>query len=132
MKTFSKRSSLIAKLAFAGIGAFCLLTPAVQAVPITPVKIAQADRACPKAMPVSSFETPNFYVFICQGQDDKLFYQGIEKGNPDNMINVSQVEYKNGSYSALNGNVIYQINEKELVIYENGKVIQRERVVQSN
>lgn len=133
MKTFSKRSSLIAKLALAGIGTFCLLTPAaVQAEPMTPIKIAQSDRACPKAMPVRSFETENFYVFICQGQDDRLFYQGMEKGNPDNMINVSEVEYKNGSYSALNGSIIYQINEQQLVIYENGKVIQRERVLQSN
>ncbi|HEY9811486.1 MAG TPA: hypothetical protein V6D13_19330 [Halomicronema sp.] len=132
MKKNHTNYGLIAKLAFAGIGTFFLWTPAaVQASPKTTI-IAQADIGCPKAMPVSSFETANFYVFICEGQDGKLFYQGIDRDNPSNMINVSRVEYKNGSYSALNGDVIYQINTDELVIYEGRNVILREPVIRSN
>ena len=132
MKNLYKSFRLITKLALAGIGAFCLLTPApVQASPKTSI-IAQSV-GCPRATEVHYAETENFYVFICQAGDGSFFYRGVEKGNTENSVNVSNLEFTDsGSYLARNGNVVYEINPSQLVVYQNGQVILSEGVIRSN
>ncbi|HEY9632089.1 MAG TPA: hypothetical protein V6D14_01700 [Coleofasciculaceae cyanobacterium] len=124
------------KLAIVGVGAFWLLTPSVEATALvqenskvqspvltsTPIKLAQRE-GCPKAQPVESYETKNFWVYICKGQDGSLFYQGVNKSNEE-LINVSDVTYEgDDNYTAKNGNTTYQVSPNALLVYQDDKLI---------
>ena len=86
--------------------------------------------SCPRAETVRVYETRNFWVSICKGSDDNLFYRGVNKRNRDSAINLNDVVVVSTSaYRVRNANTIYDISPKTLVVTQNGKVILREPVI---
>jgi hypothetical protein len=84
---------------------------------------------------VYAFETPNFYVNICQN-GDRFFYSGEAKQGNINSMFLPAYPLKNGrGYQANNGNISYlvlvanpnkintQSTEKLLAVERNGKTI---------
>lgn len=82
---------------------------------------------CPRAEEVDSFQTQNFRVFICKGQDDRLFYRGIDKQTRAS-INLP-VQIGDTAYVATNGNVVYRVNNRVLEVYEGRRLLLREAVI---
>lgn len=125
---------------------FGLLTPSVEAAGLMPnttpmrsnhtptvslnhpIQIAQV-LGCPRAEEVETFETANFYAYICRGQDGTLFYRGLSKGDGSqiNVMNVTTGD--DGTYYAVNGNVVYSVNPNRLQVTENDRVILTEEVM---
>jgi len=97
-------------------------------IPITqqPVLVAQVT-GCPRAEVISAYETASYRIFICQGFNNYFFYRGVEKDSGAS-INLTAVGDRQG-WQARNGDYLYQINERELVVRQSGKVILREAVI---
>ncbi len=90
------------------------------------------NKVCPSAniLPIRSFNTPKYYVYICRG-DDKFplgYYVRIPK-NLDNKITVPITKKARETYIAINGEVAYIVTPYEMVITKRGRIIHREKVI---
>lgn len=80
---------------------------------------------------VTAFETPNYYVNICQqGQRGRLLYSAWEKRDPSRSIAVPAYPINNG-YRADNQNTSYLVTRSDgqgwvLQVLQDGQVIARE------
>ncbi|NJK34349.1 MAG: hypothetical protein HC919_05005 [Oscillatoriales cyanobacterium SM2_2_1] len=83
--------------------------------------------SCPRAEEVDSFQTQNFRVFICKGQDNRLFYRGVDKQTRAS-INLP-VQIGDTAYVATNGNVVYRVNNRVLEVYDGRRLLLREAVI---
>jgi hypothetical protein len=83
---------------------------------------------CPRAEVLTSYETRNFNVYICEGLDNYIFYRGVRKSDGSG-INLTASQDAKGTWRARNGNILYKVNLTELVVTDNGKVILKERVI---
>ncbi|OCR00952.1 hypothetical protein BCD67_03040, partial [Oscillatoriales cyanobacterium USR001] len=101
---------------------FGLLTPSLAAIAVTPpFQVAQV-KGCPRATVVESYETNNFFVYICQTQNGAFFYRGLGKdGSQVNVMNVTSGD--DGTYYATNNNITYSINRHRLQVTQNDRVI---------
>lgn len=85
---------------------------------------------CPRAEPVRLFETKNYWVSICKGDDDRLFYRGVRKANRNQSINVANVKVLDDyTYVAQNSKTEYRINKRTLVVVQDDQVILKEKVI---
>lgn len=128
-----------------GFGVLGFLTPVVAANALTqslnqmqspagsrllnsPMQLAQVQ-GCPRAEIVESYETANFYAYICRTQQGELFYRGLSKrdGSQINVMNVTSGD--DGTYYATNDEVTYSVNPNRLQVTQNGSVILNEAVL---
>lgn len=85
---------------------------------------------CPRAEPVRLFETKNYWLSICKGSNNALFYRGVRKADRNQGINVENVQVIDGyTYRIRNGSTEYKISKQALVVVQNGKVILQEKVI---
>lgn len=85
---------------------------------------------CPRAEPVRLFETKNYWVSICKGNNNALFYRGVKKADRNQGINVENVQVIDGyTYHIRSGSTEYKISKQALVVLRNGKVILKEKVI---
>ena len=95
--------------------------------------LLEGDRHCQQIEPayreVKAFETANFYVNICQ-KDDNYYYLGEAKTGTINTVFIPAYSLSGAMYQANNGNVSYIINilpdGATLTIERNGTQIVRE------
>ena len=94
----------------------------------SPMQLAQVQ-GCPRAEMVESYETANFYAYICRTQQGDLFYHGVGKqdGSQINVMNVTTGD--DGTYYATNDKVTYSVNPNRLQVTQNGRVILNEAVL---
>ncbi len=104
----------------AGIVAIAALT---QGVGFSQAQVA----GCPRAEEVDSFQTRNFQVYICRGQDSRLFYRGVDKQTRAS-INLP-VQIGDTAYVATNGTVVYRVNNRVLEVYDGRRLLLREAVI---
>jgi hypothetical protein len=97
----------------------------------TSVLLAQSYYdTCPRAEPVRLFETKNYWLSICKGSNNVLFYRGVRKADRNQGINVENVRVIDGyTYRIRNGSTEYKISKQALVVVQNGKVILKEKVI---
>jgi hypothetical protein len=108
--------------------------PAVSGVSPSSRPVLLADAICGyRSGSVRWFETKNYKIYICQSNETgKRTYVGVEKGNEANSnVSLPLQSANNDTYVAVNGDVRYTINSKELVVTKKGKVIGREKVIKS-
>ena len=85
---------------------------------------------CPRAEPVRIFETKNYWLSICKGSNNVLFYRGVRKADRNQGINVENVRVIDGyTYRIRNGSTDYKISKQALVVVQNGKVILKEKII---
>jgi hypothetical protein len=116
------------KLFLVCLTTFGLLTPSLAARAVTnTIQVAEV-KGCPRATLVESYETENFFVYICETQDGSLFYRGLGKdGSQINVMNVTTG--RDGTYYATNNDVTYSINANRLQVKRNDRVILNETVI---
>jgi len=97
----------------------------------TSVLLAQSYYdTCPRAERVRLFETKNYWLSICKGSNNALFYRGLRKAGRNQGINVENVQVIDGyTYHIRNGPTEYKISKQALVVVQNGKVILQEKVI---
>ncbi len=109
---------------------FGLLTPSLSLAASAvnqPIQVVQVE-GCPRASVVESYETNNFFVYICETGDGSFFYRGVGKdGSQVNVMNVTSGD--DGTYYATNNNITYSINRYRLQVIQNDRVILNESVI---
>ncbi|MBZ8181636.1 hypothetical protein [Oscillatoria salina] len=97
--------------------------------PTQPV-FAQSGTVCGNdILPERSFETPNFWIYICQ-VNGRLFYIGQAK-NSANSIRLPANRRQDNTYTATNQSTNYFINSSRLEVYQNGRRIVSEPVLKT-
>jgi hypothetical protein len=95
------------------------------------IQLAQ-NKVCPSTnlLPIRSFNTAKYYVYICRGdnQNPLGYYIRIPK-NLDNKITVPVTQKNGESYIAVKNEVAYKITPYEMVINKRGRIILREKVI---
>ncbi len=85
---------------------------------------------CPRAEVMRLFETKNYWVSICKGGNNALFYRGVRIVDRNQGINVENVQVIDKyTYRIRNGSTEYKISKQALVVMHNGKVILQEKVI---
>ena len=114
---FAFITSVLAAISSLGIGA-ALVTPSAQA----------EDTACGYGSLERSFETWNYWVYICRNSDE-LFYVGVDKSNPNNSIRLPAYRTRENSYRANNRDTDYSVSSNRLEVSQNGRLILSEPVI---
>ncbi|MBV6626644.1 MAG: hypothetical protein KI793_27515 [Rivularia sp. (in: Bacteria)] len=90
------------------------------------------NKVCPSTnlLPIRSFNTPKYYVYICRGDNKNLlgYYVRIPK-NLDSKITVPITKKARETYIAINGELAYIITPYEMVITKRDRIILREKVI---
>ncbi|MEC4982917.1 MAG: hypothetical protein SAJ37_07710 [Oscillatoria sp. PMC 1068.18] len=103
--------------------------PNTMITPSQPV-LAQGATVCGNnILPEISFETANFWIYICQ-VNGRLVYLGQQK-NSGNLIRLPASRRPDNTYTATNRSNSYFINTNRLEIYQNGRRIVSEPVQRS-
>ncbi len=93
--------------------------------------VISKNKVCPSAniLPIRSFNTPKYYVYICRGDNKNYlgYYVRIPK-NLDSKITLPVTRKTRETYIAINGEVTYTINQYEMVVTKRSRIILREKV----
>ncbi|MBD2576886.1 hypothetical protein [Oscillatoria sp. FACHB-1406] len=76
------------------------------------------------------FETNNFQIYLCYNSSNQIFYYGVDKRNGASITLPASTEEGTG-YVAENGEYNYIVTGASLSVYQNGKPIVEEKVIQS-
>ncbi|MEO1521184.1 MAG: hypothetical protein AAFU78_10450 [Cyanobacteria bacterium J06633_2] len=77
---------------------------------------------------VASYETQNYWIYICQADVEGLVYTAVETDTPSNWIRLTNIERDGSTYRANNQDTTYVINRNALMIIQNGVAIATEPV----
>lgn len=77
-----------------------------------------------------SFETENFWVYICR-EEDKLFYVRFDKSSSSNPVRLSATRTPEGRYIARDRGTDYFIDSERLEVRQNGNRTLSEPVINS-
>ena len=92
--------------------------------------IAQANCPSRRSQVDRTFETTNYYIYICSGdgRNSLGYYIGAAKDGSGG-ITVPLTRRSGDRYIAANGNTLYAVTPYELRVTQNGRIILNERIL---